>query len=262
MALPYRSKIHESQGSKSIVELKDIFNDKDGERRIVFTEGAPGFGTTTIVGIEHKLRRAIDIIAHNKIDERMQEIKKESLDHWYLDEGIRRNRRKRRTLTRLKKMLHQLERECEETLKSIWESESKVQNLEWRLQAHKQHEPQVQQRLHNLRCEFEQKLQKLNCDLKEVYCQLREIKWQRQEFEDLLRIAYVHLESLFVRLVTLFDEVDAAHQDGFRNFLLDGWWLEFWEIILLAAGDVERNPGPRQITGEELAEVSDTPIGK
>ena len=34
------------------------------------------------------------------------------------------------------------------------------------------------------------------------------------------------------------------HRGGFRNLLLDGWWLEFWEIILLAAGDVERNPGP------------------
>ena len=28
------------------------------------------------------------------------------------------------------------------------------------------------------------------------------------------------------------------------------------------AGDVERNPGPRQITDEELAKVSDIPIGK
>ena len=36
---------------------------------------------------------------------------------------------------------------------------------------------------------------------------------------------------------------------GFKNLLLDGWWLEFWEIILLAAGDVERNPGPRRMTG-------------
>ena len=37
---------------------------------------------------------------------------------------------------------------------------------------------------------------------------------------------------------------------GFRNLLLDGWWLEFWEIILLAAGDVERNPGPTFMTGK------------
>ena len=41
-----------------------------------------------------------------------------------------------------------------------------------------------------------------------------------------------------------------AHQSGFQNLLLDGWWLEFWEIIVLAAGDVERNPGPRQITSK------------
>ena len=46
--------------------------------------------------------------------------------------------------------------------------------------------------------------------------------------------------------VYLFKE---GHRGGFRNLLLDGWWLEFWEIILLAAGDVERNPGPRQMTG-------------
>ena len=44
--------------------------------------------------------------------------------------------------------------------------------------------------------------------------------------------------------------IEDAHRGGFRNLLLDGWWLEFWEIILLAAGDVERNPGPRQITGK------------
>ena len=39
---------------------------------------------------------------------------------------------------------------------------------------------------------------------------------------------------------------------GSRNVLLDGWWLEFWEIILLAAGDVERNPGPTFMTGIPL----------
>ena len=44
--------------------------------------------------------------------------------------------------------------------------------------------------------------------------------------------------------------IEDAHRGGFRNLLLDGWWLEFWEIILLVAGDVERNPGPRQITGK------------
>ena len=40
---------------------------------------------------------------------------------------------------------------------------------------------------------------------------------------------------------------------GSRNLLLDGWWLEFWEIILLAAGDVERNPGPTFMTGTLFA---------
>lgn len=53
----------------------------------------------------------------------------------------------------------------------------------------------------------------------------------------------------------------AEGRGGFRN-LLDGWWLEFWEIILLAAGDVERNPGPKQITDEELAKISDRFVGK
>ena len=42
---------------------------------------------------------------------------------------------------------------------------------------------------------------------------------------------------------------EGGWQGGFRNLLLDGWWLEFWEIILFVAGDVERNPGPRQMTG-------------
>ena len=43
-------------------------------------------------------------------------------------------------------------------------------------------------------------------------------------------------------------------EDGCRgtsnNLLLDGWWLEFWELVLLDAGDIERNPGP--ITGMDL----------
>ena len=34
-----------------------------------------------------------------------------------------------------------------------------------------------------------------------------------------------------------------------NNVLLDEWWWKKWEIILLAAGDVERNPGPRRMTG-------------
>ena len=43
---------------------------------------------------------------------------------------------------------------------------------------------------------------------------------------------------------------ESACCGGFGNLLLDAWWLEFWEIVLLVAGDVERNPGPRQITGK------------
>ena len=53
-----------------------------------------------------------------------------------------------------------------------------------------------------------------------------------------------------------------ARRGGFRNLLLDGWWLEFWEIILLAAGDVERNPGPSPLTDTQLAKVSDRVLGK
>ena len=46
------------------------------------------------------------------------------------------------------------------------------------------------------------------------------------------------------------------HSKGeFKNLLLDGRCLEFWEIILLAAGDVERNPGPRRMTGTICAQL-------
>ena len=162
---------------------------------------------------------------------------------------------------RIRRSLYQLERECEKIQESIWKLERKVQNL-----VHEQLSElprylwliELEEKLQRLKREFEQKLHELKYNMKEVYRQLRGIKWQRQEFEDLLRIAY----NLFVWLVALYDEEDAAHQDVIRNLVLDGWWLEFWEIILLAAGDVERNPGPRQITDEQLAEVSDIPIGK
>ena len=39
------------------------------------------------------------------------------------------------------------------------------------------------------------------------------------------------------------------------NLLLDGWWLEFWGLLLLAAGDIERNPGP--ITGSQTSLIPD-----
>ena len=64
------------------------------------------------------------------------------------------------------------------------------------------------------------------------------------EYESLLQ----QLLLLFACLLSLFLS-EADSQGGFRNLLLDGWWLEFWEIILLAAGDVERNPGPTFMTG-------------
>ena len=49
--------------------------------------------------------------------------------------------------------------------------------------------------------------------------------------------------------------IEDARRGSFRNLLLDGWWLDFWEVILLAAGDVERNPGPRQITGKPVRKI-------
>ena len=100
----------------------------------------------------------------------------------------------------------------------------------------------------------------------------REINFLIQELEGLYK--WIHMEDLIIsqeevdRLLRLFVwwislyTTEDARRGGFRNLLLDGWWLEFWEIILLAAGDVERNPGPRQITDEELAKVSDRPIGR
>ena len=71
-------------------------------------------------------------------------------------------------------------------------------------------------------------------------------------YELLMQVEY---ESLLQRLLLLFVCLlsiylsEADPQGGFKNLLLDGWWLEFWEIILLAAGDVERNPGPTFMTG-------------
>ena len=130
----------------------------------------------------------------------------------------------------LKKKLHQLKHECEE----IQESKRKLEFV--------------------CKYEFEWKLEELNC-------QLRKIESQRQLTVE--EIACLSSLLVYQVLLVLCAVEDASRQGGgFRNFVLDGWWLEFWEIILLAAGDVERNPGPRQITDEQLAKVSDTPIGK
>ena len=67
---------------------------------------------------------------------------------------------------------------------------------------------------------------------------------QLKDYRSLLQ----RLVQLFMCLLSICLSED-SQRGGFRNLLLDGWWLEFWEIILLAAGDVERNPGPRRMTG-------------
>ena len=73
---------------------------------------------------------------------------------------------------------------------------------------------------------------------------------QLKEYRSLLQ----RLVQLFVCLLSICLSED-SQRGGFRNLLLDGWWLEFWEIILLAAGDVERNPGPTFMTGMSSTEV-------
>jgi hypothetical protein len=79
-------------------------------------------------------------------------------------------------------------------------------------------------------------------DVRSLYQWIRE---QDKEISQEEALKYLlHTLISFWLSVYLFQE---SHQRGFRNLLLDGWWLEFWEIILLAAGDVERNPGPRQL---------------
>ena len=95
----------------------------------------------------------------------------------------------------------------------------------------------------------------LICDLESLY------QWIHDEDQLVSQEAVDNLLQLFVRLLRLYT-AENDHRGGFRNLLLDGWWLEFWEIILLAAGDVERHPGPGQITDEELTQVSDRLIGK
>ena len=153
----------------------------------------------------------------------------------------------------LKKALHLLKRDFEE----LQESKRKIEQSKWKLEGSPKR---------FIAGQFEQiklKLQEFNnCQrqLQEINRQLEEIEYQQQEFEFLFRIAYF---SSLLEWLLMLDDAEDAHQDGgFGNLFLDGWWLEFWEIVLLVAGDVERNPGPRQITDEELAEVSDTPLGK
>ena len=63
--------------------------------------------------------------------------------------------------------------------------------------------------------------------------------------------AYKRLLQLLLEWLSVYLSEGGDRRGGFRNLLLDGWWLEFWEIILLAAGDVERNPGPRRMSGTD-----------
>ena len=95
-----------------------------------------------------------------------------------------------------------------------------------------------------------EEIARLICDLESLY------QWIHDEDQLVSQEAVDNLLQLFVRLLRLYT-AENDHRGGFRNLLLDGWWLEFWEIILLAAGDVERHPGPGQIT-----QVSDRLIGK
>ena len=83
-------------------------------------------------------------------------------------------------------------------------------------------------------------------------------QWIRKEDQITFQEAIHRLLRLFVWCLRLYT-IEDTHRGGFRNLLLDGWWLEFWEIILLAAGDVERHPG---LTNKLLSQVSDRPIGK
>jgi hypothetical protein len=144
----------------------------------------------------------------------------------------------------LKERLHQLDSEIEENFKQILELDLSYDfSPSW-----------WQSYCLKYKLEHAQKLQELTC-------QLNGIENERQKII-LLRVEYLEsvLEWLLMHCAVHVE--DAAHQGGFRNLLLDGWWLEFWEIVLLAAGDVERNPGPRQITDEQLIQVSDIPISK
>ena len=169
-----------------------------------------------------------------------------------LDDGTKRNQREYELL---EQTLYQLQRRFEKLQESkrTFQREFKreLQELERKLKE-PEHKWLWNRSLQKLEQKLVGKVQDLNC-------QLKEIELRRQEI--LLRIAY--FSSLLVcQLVLYAVHVEDAHQGGIRNLILDGWWLEFWEIILLAAGDVESNPGPRQIVDEQLAEVSDTPIGK
>ena len=62
-------------------------------------------------------------------------------------------------------------------------------------------------------------------------------------WESLLEFVLKYLRRLELELLLewlrIYLSLAGYRRGGFRNLLLDGWWLEFWEIILLAAGDVD-----------------------
>ena len=57
-------------------------------------------------------------------------------------------------------------------------------------------------------------------------------------------------------LCYLFGVCIASGSSSKKRLLLHDSWLEMWIIILSLACDVEKNPGPRQVTGKQLALVS------
>ena len=72
-----------------------------------------------------------------------------------------------------------------------------------------------------------------------------------ENISNFLRSLYLdHLVQLLVLWVEGYLSEDGC-QGTSNDLLLDAWWLEFWELILLAAGDIERNPGP--ITGKLIS---------
>ena len=72
---------------------------------------------------------------------------------------------------------------------------------------------------------------------------------EKQERLKRLLEEYKHLLQQLVEWLMVYLSEDGGRGSGLSHLLLDAWWLEFWELILLASGDVERNPGPRRMTG-------------
>ena len=113
-----------------------------------------------------------------------------------------------------------------------------------------------------LRQELEQKqstVKNLQATIGDMICNLRSLyRWIHKEDQMVSQEAIDCLLQLLLLWLSAYLSED-ARRGGFRNLLLDGWWLE---IILLAAGDVERNPGPRQITDAQLVKVDNRVLSK